>query len=160
MPVTALTFTQAFVEGFAQLIATEADPALALDWQPAARYATGKTGLYIATFPTDVAGQPNVGTAVALTPYPISDDSALADSEIGLQIKSRAAGPDKRDVWAIDDGIADVLLGRWSFTLPTGIAVSSLTRSSSGSLGNDDANRAQWVSNYTALLNRPSAHRL
>lgn len=152
----ATDYTRLFTEGFAQLLA---DAGLGLTWQSSGVYAPTDTGIYIGTLPPDVAGSSNPGWAVTLFPYPLGDDPALSDTTTGLQIRTRGPGEDVRDVWSLDDRIADYLLGLFSFTLPTGVLVASLTRSSSGSLGQDDARRWQWASSYTALTYRPSQHR-
>lgn len=144
-------FLQLFVEGFAQVL-DAAD--IGVTWRATDPYHPGEVGIGLMTFPT------GLGKAVALTPYPLGDDPALSDSEVGLQVKTRSAGADPRDVWALDDAIANVLLGLFPVDLPTGITVTTLQRTSSASLGQDDENqRWRWVSNYPCGIYRPSLHR-
>lgn len=140
-----------FSEGFAQLLAAAS---IGLTWSPDGLYTTGQTGIWIARVPT---APPN--RVLTLTPYPLTDEPVSAMSEIGLQVRTRSAGPDPRDVFTLDDAVADALLGNFPLVLPNGIRVSTLIRSSSGSLGQDDAHLWNWASNYTAAVNRPSPHR-
>lgn len=149
-----MPFLTDLCEGFAQLIATDADPAQNLAWLTAGVYPSGKTGIYIAHVPPD----PN--RIVTLTAYGYGDDATYGDTAAGLQVRSRSAGADPRDVYALDDAVADVLLGRYPMTLPTGVYVQTLARSSSTSLGMDDDQRWSHVSNFDLSLNRPGPHRL
>jgi hypothetical protein len=148
---TALTFTNGFTVGFAQLLAA-ADIGLA--WSDTAAYSDGDTGLWIADAPIEAS------RAVILMPYPLTADPTLSQSLIGLQIRSRSAAADIRDAWALDDVTQSVLLGNYPLTLPTGVRVTSLRWTSGASLGVDDANRWSVVSNYAADTFRPAPHRL
>lgn len=141
-------------EGFAQLIAADADPAQNIQWVAAGLYPNGKTGIYVAHVPLT----PN--RVITLTAYGYGDDATFGDTAAGLQVRTRSIGPDPRDVYALDDAVADVLLGRYPVTLPSGIRVQTLTRSSSTSLGLDDNQRWSHVSNYDLGLHRPGPHRL
>lgn len=138
-----------FVEGFAQLLA-----AAGLGIVYADTYTVTDTGIGLMNFPL------NAGPGIALAPYPLTDHPSLNMSEVGLQVKTRALGEDPRAVWALDDKIADYLLGNYPITLPTGVRVVSLQRTSSGSLGQDDAKRWNWVSSYPCNVYRPSVHRV
>lgn len=138
-------------EGFAQLLAAEVT---GLAWAPTGAYATNVTGIYIEVVP------PTPNRIVTLTVYGLGDDGAYADSTVGLQVRCRSAGHDPRDVHDLDDAIADVLLGRYPLTLPNGITVQTLIRSSATPLGQDDNQRHEHSSNYTAGLHWPGTHRL
>ncbi|MCW2496347.1 minor capsid protein [Jatrophihabitans sp.] len=144
-------FLRLFVEGFAQALA---DAGIGLTWRPSEPYETGELGIGVMTFPT------GLNKAVALTPYPLSDDPALSDSQIGLQVKTRSESAEPRDVWDLDDAIANVLLGLYPTTLPSGIEIVTLQRTSSTSLGQDESQRWIWSSNYPCGLYRPSVHRV
>ncbi|HMC70986.1 MAG TPA: hypothetical protein VKJ07_17650, partial [Mycobacteriales bacterium] len=65
-----------------------------------------------------------------------------------------------RDVYALDDAVFDVLAGRWPTSLPNGLHVVTLTRTSTTSLGLDENQRWSHVSNYTAEVYRPGPSRL
>lgn len=139
--------------GFAVLLAV--DDALGLTWRPnGSMYTADELGVTVMAVP------PSPDGLVTVSPYPLSDDATFADSDIGLQIRSRAAGEDPRTVLDLDDAIADALLGRWPLTLSTGIRVVTLERSSSASFGQDAAKRWSRSSNYLLRLHRPGTHRL
>lgn len=149
-----MSFLTDLVEGFAQLLVANVNSAQNLAWAPTGVYPADKTGLFVAAVP------PTPNRIVTLTPYPLSDDPSLSDSEIGMQIRSRSAAEDPRDVFALDDAIFDALAGNYPLDLATGIRVVTLTRSSSVSLGQDDNRRWQWASSYPLSLHRPSLHRV
>jgi len=149
-------FVREYVEGFAQVLAD--DPDLGLTWRDADPYDPAEVGIWLAAFPT--AAEFDQSSAVALTPYGYGDDPAMNDSELGLQIKVRRPGPDPRPCWALDDAIGNVLLGMYPVTLPTGVQVITLQRTSSVSLGMDENQRWTWSSNYGTTVYRPSAHRV
>jgi hypothetical protein len=111
---------------------------------------------------TVMAVPPAPSRLVALTPYPLGDDPTLSDSIIGLQIRTRSAGVDPRDVLELDDAIADQLLGNFPLQLANGVQITSLVRTSAVSLGQDDATppRWGWSSNYRLTVYRPGPHRL
>lgn len=141
--------------GFAQLIADDADGAQNIAWQAdGTPYDTGNTGIYRRKLPA----APN--RAVALTAYGLGDDPVHSDSDFGLQVITRSEGEDPTDADDLDDAIADVLLGRYPFTLSNGIRVETLARSSGTSLGQDDNRRWSLASNYTVKAHRPGPHRL
>ncbi len=144
-----MSFLTDFVEGFAELLA---GAGLGLTY--ADTYTANQTGIGLMNFPLLATN------SVALAPYPLTDDPLQNMSMVGLQIKSRTTGQDPRAVWALDDTIADYLLGNYPITLPTGVRVVSLYRGSSASLGQDDAQRWNWVSNYPCNCFRPSLHRV
>lgn len=142
------------VEGFAQLLAAEVDPAQNLTWQTDGAYPDGVTGIFVMKVPQ----APD--RVLTLTPYPLGDDPVFADSLVGMQVRSRSTGQDPRDVYALDDAAADVLLGNYPRTLPNGVRVQTLTRISAVSLGQDNLDRWEWASSYRASVHRPGPHRL
>lgn len=150
-PTDTSNFLQLYVEGWAQFL-DAAD--IGVKWRSAGSYQAGEVGIGLMTFPT------GLDKAVALTPYPLTDDPALSDSEIGIQIKVRSAGADPRDAWALDDAIANRLLGLYPFDLPSGISIVTLQRTASGSLGQDEKQRWTWSSSYPCGIHRPSTHRV
>lgn len=140
--------------GVAAYLAANVEPTQNLDWQPTSAYTADKTGIYVATVPST----PN--RIVTLTPYPMGDDPTLSESDVGLQVRSRSAAADPRDVFDLDDAIADVLLGVYPLTLATGVQISTLVRTSAVSLGQDDNQRWNWASSYSLHVHRPSLHRV
>lgn len=149
------TFFRDFTEGFAQLLVAKVDASVGLAWQSSGKYSAGQTGIFAVAFPA------TPDRLVTLTPYPLTADPVMAQSEIGLQIRSRGATADPREVMAIDDAINDALLGLFPVTLPTGVAISSLAWTSGASLGQEEGGTRRWAwsSNYTANTYRPSQHR-
>lgn len=149
-----MTFLSDFTEGFAQLLA-----AASIGLTYADEYTPDQTGIGLMTWPLGLPGA-DLDNAVALAPYPLVEDPTLGITTLGLQIRSRAAGRDPRAVWAIDDAIAGVLLGRYPLTLPTGVRINTLVKAGSpGSTGVDDSQRWTWLSNYVCSAMHPTAHR-
>ena len=146
-----MSFTTDVGEGFAQLLAAEVT---GLAWQTTGTYAANVTGIYIAVVP------PTPNRIVTLTVYGLGDDAAYAESTTGMQVRTRSAAADPRDVHDLDDAIADALLGRYPMTLPNGIRVETLIRTSATPLGQDDNQRWEHTANYSLGLYRPGAHRL
>jgi hypothetical protein len=147
-----MSFLTDLVTGFAALLD---GASIGLTWNAdGSAYAVDETGIYVGNAPLDV------DRAVVLMPYPLTDDPSLSDSEVGMQVRSRSAAQDPRDVFDLDDAVADVLLGNYPLDLATGIRVVTLIRSSSVSLGQDDRRRWQWASSYPLSLHRPSLHRV
>lgn len=144
-------FDTDLVAGFAQLLAA-AD--IGLDWHPDGTPYTSGIGIYDSDVP------PSPDDVVTLTAYGLGDGPTYADSTRGLQIRVRSAGADPRVSRDMDDAIADVLIGLYPMTLPTGIYVKTLERTSSTPLGQDDNRRWSRSSNYALGLWRPSQHRL
>lgn len=141
-------FDRLFVEGFSTLLAT-ARIGLTLD-------TTQVDGIYLFAAPPDTPGR-----CVWLAPYWLGDDPALADSTRGLQVGVRSAGEDPRPASLLDDQIANVLLGLYGFTLPSGVDVASLDRTSATALMQEQSGSLRWwkTSNYTVLTYRPSLNR-
>lgn len=150
--MTAPTFTVALVEGLAQLLA---DAGIGLAWRPSGVYGPGDG---VPIFVLGVPQQPD--ELVTISPYPVSADGTLADSEIGVQVRTRC-GPDPRRALTIDDRVQDVLLGNYPLTLPSsGVVVSTLIYANGGSLGQDDVQRWEWQSSFMLRVHRPGPHRI
>jgi hypothetical protein len=95
---------------------------------------------------------------VVLTFYPTSDDPALSDSEVGLQVRTRGVPNNGDDVDALDDAIFDFLQNA-TLDLAAGIRLSGVFRASGTPMGEDDSNRSERSSNYRLLAHWPTAHR-
>lgn len=152
MSAPATTFLTDLCEGVAQLLA---DAGVGV-WSASGVFTAEQTGITVMAVP------PAPSRLITLTPYPLGDAPTLADSTVGLQIRTRSAGADPRDVLALDDAIADQLLGNYPLRLSTGVQIGTLTRTSAVSLGQDDATppRWGWSSNYRLTVYRPGPHRL
>lgn len=146
---SATDFLTEFVEGFAQLLAAEADPAQGFAWDPAGDYADGQTGIFLVDVPTDP------DRVVVLTPTPFDAHPTLTDSRVDLQIRLRA-GVDVREVWAMRNATRDVLAGRFPMRLPTGVYVSLLDFSYGTSMGREPGTRRfEWAENYRTRASEP-----
>lgn len=152
-----MSFTSDLIDGWAQMLAA-ADLGLRypLVWHPdGSAYAATDTGIGRNTLPL------SCNRAVGLTPYGLADDPTMNTSEVGIQVKLRSQAQDPRDVWALDDAIANYLLGRYPFTLPTGIRVVTLQRTAVTGLGQEDGGQQRWLwtASYPLSLYRPTPHR-
>jgi hypothetical protein len=94
--------------------------------------------------------------------YGLGDDPTLRQSIVGLQVRTRGAGEDPREPRNLNDAIADRLLGRYPLTLPNGIRVTTIERTSAVSLGQEDGGDRRWsyVSNYRLTAYNPTTHPL
>lgn len=144
----ATDFLTEYTEGWAQWLAGETDPAQSITWRPDGKYATGKTGIFVATVPT----QPD--RLITLTPTPFDAHPTLTDARVDLQIRFRA-GRDIREVWAMRDATRAVMAGQFPFRLPTGIYVSALDFAYGTSMGQDSSLRWEWVDNYRTRVSEP-----
>lgn len=122
-------------------------------WNPASPYAATDIAISVRVMPA----APDA--VIMLTPYPVSDDYALSDSVVGLQVQTRTGGEDPTTTDDLTDQVFDALQGLYGVTLSTGIKVQAVERRSSLPLGQDDLHR--WVNsdNYYLTLWRPSPHR-
>lgn len=136
--------------GWAQML-DAAD--LGITWRPTGDYEPTEVGIGLLSLPL------SLGKAIALAPYPLTDHPTLRITEVGMQIKMRAASTDPREVWDLDSTISNYLLGNYPMNLPTGVRINVLESGSSGSLGIDASDRPLWVHNYPLTLFRPTPHR-
>ena len=96
---------------------------------------------------------------IALSTYPVSDDYALSESTVGLQVRCRWEGADPRRTDRVADAVFDVLHGLQATTLSTGVHVISCARRSGVSLGQDTQKRWGRSDNYYLDVHRPSPNR-
>lgn len=144
-------FDSDFIKGWGRYLnaATPAEFA----YSEAAAYAPTVTAITLGALPQ------NPDRAVALATYPVTDDPSLSDSIIGLQVLTRAPGPDPTAVADIRDAFFDVLHGLTDIDLPTGIHVVQCLHQSGGLLGRDEQQRWTRSDNYYVTVWRPSPNR-
>ena len=103
--------------------------------------------------------RPEPDRQLALTAYPVTDDPALSDSVLGVQIVSRWEGRDPRPSDDLDDAVFSLLHGRQRLVLSTGVTIVQILRVSGAPLGWDENQRRSVSSNYYVTAYRPSANR-
>lgn len=96
---------------------------------------------------------------ITLTAYGVGDSPNLSDSVLGVQIRCRCGGADKRPSDDLADAIFNLLHGATHLTLSTGVTVVQCLRQSHATLGQDSNSRWSNVSNYYATTHRPSTNR-
>ena len=122
-------------------------------WNTNGAYTALQTGIRLGNVPQ----APD--RVITLTAYGVSDSASLSDSVVGVQVRCRAEGQDKRKVDDIDDSIFNLLHGLTATTLSTGVYVVECLRNSASSLGQDEGQRWMTSSNYYVTVHRPSTHR-
>ena len=123
-------------------------------WRATGVYQTTETGIVLGVVPQ----APD--RIVTLTAYGVSDEPALSDSVIGVQVRCRWGGQDPRPVDDLADQIYDFLHGRMAWDLSTGVnVVQCLLHSGPISLGQDENRRWSTSSNYYLTVHRPSTYR-
>lgn len=110
---------------------------------------TGEVGIYLDEWPEDVP-------AVVIADYPVSDDYALSDSTVGVQVTVWHHDRLKlRDILA---DVFDTMNGRWAGTMGN-VRVITVSRRSGANLGQDNTGRVGRSENYYIQAHRPSGHR-
>jgi len=122
-----------------------------------ATYSPTYTALQTGIVLGDVPQEPD--RVITLTAYGVSDDPSLSISVLGVQIRCRADGRDKRKSDDLADAIFNLLHGVTHLTLSTGVHITQFPRQSHASLGQDANNRWSNVQNFYAHCHRPSTHR-
>ncbi|WP_244409203.1 minor capsid protein [Streptomyces albofaciens] len=95
-----MSYTVDLLDGLARLL----DTAGVGTYRPDGVYAAGETAITIAATP------PVPDRVICLSAYPVEESAALTDTTTGIQVRTRA-GPDPREVDALDDQVLDVLHG-------------------------------------------------
>lgn len=151
MPTTATAaeFDVAFLEGFAQLLAT----AGVGTWPAAGSYTEAQTGIVIGLLPA------SPDRLIVLAGYGVDDDPSLSDSVIGLQVTTRWGGQDPREVSRLTARVFDELHGLTETALTGGVHVLDCYRRSHTSIGQDSNSRWRTVQNFYCTVHRPSKHR-
>ena len=121
-----------------------------LTWDP-----NGTTGNTFAEFMPSV---PDL--AIVLTPYGLGEpDPVAADDETGLQVRVRG-GPDPRVSRQLSMAVYSVLHGAAGLSLPDGTwLISAVALQTPSSLGVDENNRHEHVTNYRLNVSSATEHR-
>lgn len=117
-------------------------------------YAATDTGLAFARLPAEP------DRCVVLTDYTVTDDAANPWGQIRVQVRTRGLPGRPDDVWALRDGIYQ-LLQSTSALIFGSVSVAQCLRVSSIPMGQDDNLRFTYADNYAcdvqvpATVNRP-----
>lgn len=141
-------FTSDLLTGVAQLLDIET----AAVWKASGAYTDAEIGIVLGV-PTQ-----SPPSQVALAAYNTSDDPALSDSVVQMQVRFRGADADVRKVEDLADAVFGALQGLRGTTVGTGRLVYS-RRHSTLPLGVDGNGRFERADNYTLTVHRPSTHR-
>lgn len=111
-------------------------------------------------FDTQYPDAPDVAAALS-TYYVGGDDPTLAGTWLQLQVRTRGHRDGPMDAADdLDDAIGQVLLGRWPTTLPNGVRISFLTRTSGTPIGRDAAGRFERTTNWRIRVHDPAPNRI
>lgn len=99
---------------------------------------------------------PSPDAVITLTCYPVTAGAGDEDDVVGLQVRCRAAGGRPDTVRALDRSVYAVLHNRSGFLGP--VPITRSLAQSSAPLGQDDAKRWEWSTNYYVSLPRPTPH--
>lgn len=122
-------------------------------WNAAGVYSAGQTGIVLAYLPD----QPDA--AIALTAYPVLDDSTEGSDVVGVQVKSREAGEDPRPAMDLADLVHQSWHMRHDLVLPNGVQVTQIERRSALSDGRDQNRRWGTTQNFYFTVPRQLPHR-
>lgn len=115
-------------------------------------YGSDETAIVLGELP------PTPDRVIGLTTYPVSDDPALSDSVVGLQVVTRTTGS-VLDLADLTGAVFDQLHGLRDTRLSSGLWVVQLLRRSGTPLGLDENRRWRHSQNFYATIHAPSAHR-
>lgn len=125
-------------------------------WNSSGAYTALQTGIVLGNVPQ------SPDRIITLTAYGVEDSPALSDSVIGVQVRCRWSGQDKRAVDDLADSIFALLHGKTNFTVgtsPADVRITQCLRQSAATLGQDQNNRWSNVQNFYCSVWRPSANR-
>jgi len=143
-----VSFLVDFVDGLARRLAAAGVGA----YRPTGVYTKGETAI------TDTVMPDAPDRAIVLTAYDTSDDPALTDCTVNVQIRTRA-GTDPRQVAALDEDAFTVLHGLRDAQFGSA-RLNHMKRDNSASMGRDANGRFERTSNYTVAAQRPPSDRL
>ncbi|MFD4880011.1 minor capsid protein [Streptomyces sp. NPDC058420] len=138
-----MSFLVEIVDGLARLL----DAAEVATYRPDGVYETDETAI------TDTVMPDSPDRAVVLTAYDTANSQTLTDTTVFVQARTRA-GPDPREVAALDDAVFEVLHNSGPFLFGTARVV-LITRQSAAPLGADSLGRFERTSNYALRAHRP-----
>ncbi|MFD9879994.1 minor capsid protein [Streptomyces alboflavus] len=138
-----MSFLTETIDGLARLLAEQR---IAVH-RPDGVYAAGETAI------TDTVMPEAPDRIVCLTVYAVEESAALTDCTVAVQVRTRA-GPDPREVAALDEAVFTVLHGLRHLALPTA-RITLARRVSTVPLGADTLGRLERSSNYRVLGHRP-----
>jgi hypothetical protein len=138
-----VSFLVDVVDGLARLL----DAAEVAAYRPDGVYGAGETAI------TDTVMPAAPDRAVVLTAYDTATSQNLTDTTVLVQARTRA-GPDPREVAALDDAVFEVLHNSGPFLFGTARVV-LITRQSAAPLGADSLGRFERTSNYALRAHRP-----
>ncbi|MEH0556014.1 minor capsid protein [Streptomyces sp. B21-101] len=143
-----MSFLIDLVDGLATLLDTEG----VATYRPTGIYTAGETAV------TDTVMPDSPDRAVVLTAYDSTDDPALTDCTVSVQVRTRA-GPDPRQVADLDEVVFTTLHALADAQFGTA-RVGLMKRDNSAPMGRDSNGRFERVSNYTIRAQRPPTDRL
>lgn len=122
-------------------------------WNTSGVYTALQTGIVLGNIPT------TPDRIITLTAYGVDDSPNLSDSVLGVQVRCRWGGADKRPSDDLADAIFNLLHGNTALMLSTGLNIGLCLRQSAASLGQDENGRWSNTANYYLSVHRPSTHR-
>ncbi|MCX5266089.1 minor capsid protein [Streptomyces sp. NBC_00199] len=143
-----MSFLVDLVDGLATLLDTEG----VATYRPTGIYTAAETAV------TDTVMPDSPDRAVVLTAYDNTDDPALTDCTVSVQVRTRA-GPDPRQVADLDEAVFTTLHALSDAQFGTA-RVGLMKRDNSAPMGRDSNGRFERVSNYTIRAQRPPTDRL
>ncbi|WP_405659726.1 minor capsid protein [Streptomyces sp. RK9] len=138
-----MSFLTETIDGLARLLAEHQ----VASYRPDAVYSAGETAI------TDTVMPEQPDRIVCLTVYAIEESAALTDAVFTVQVRTRA-GPDPREVAALDEQVFTVLHGLRRLALPTA-RITLAHRVSAAPIGADALGRLERTSNYQLRGHRP-----
>jgi hypothetical protein len=143
-----VSFLRDLVDGLARTLAA----AGVATYRPSGAYTAGETAI------TDTVLPDKPDRAVVLTAYDTTDDPALTDCTLAVQVRTRA-GLDPRECADLDEAVFAVLHGLRDQTYGTA-ALRFMKRDNTAPMGRDANGRHERTSNYTIRAQRPASDRL
>lgn len=154
MSSTPASWLEELLYGLAELLA---DAGVGV-WRPdGPAYTAGEVGILL----EDLLEDPD--ELVVLNSYDLDRAAFGIPAEVpvdavAIQIRTRTA-PGIAGSRRLDDAVYDLLEGAERLDLGNGVVLCNVYRNSAGPLGRDAQDRRERVSNFYALVERPTAHR-
>lgn len=145
-----MSFTETLVDAVAEYLATNSEASHPLTWRPTATYEDSESGIFVYTAP-----QARDRHSVVITPFGGDDDLSLSDSVVSIQLDFYGT---RREVTRMRDDAFDRLHGFEDGRIGP-VDVQRVERTSSASLGIDEAGNLRLTDNYDLAVHRPSSHR-